>query len=103
MILIEYLKKAEEQENKGWYYYMAKDHFAHVGAYRKCIDKIEQLKKRVMCTNLLIDIFLFEVYLCEAFHQNFRADSGCHFFLDFQSRDIAKKLFNENENQMIIK
>ncbi len=27
-------------------YYMTKDHFAYVGAYRKCIDEIEQLKKR---------------------------------------------------------
>lgn len=35
---------------------MAKDHFAHVGAYIKYIDKIEQLKKGVMCTYLLIDI-----------------------------------------------
>ncbi len=35
---------------------MAKDHFAHVGAYIKHIDKIEQLKKGVMCTYLLIDI-----------------------------------------------
>lgn len=35
---------------------MAKDHFAHVGAYIKYIDKIEQLKKGVTCTYLLIDI-----------------------------------------------
>jgi hypothetical protein len=44
---MEYLKKAEEQENREWYYCMAKDHFAYVGAYRKCIDEIEQLKKEM--------------------------------------------------------
>ena len=26
---LEYLKKAEEQENREWYYHMAKDHFAY--------------------------------------------------------------------------
>ena len=44
---LEYLKKAEEQENREWYVHMAKDHFAYVGAYRKCIDEIEQLKKEM--------------------------------------------------------
>jgi hypothetical protein len=44
---LETLKKAEEQENREWFYHMAKDHFAYVGAYRKCIDEIEQLKKEV--------------------------------------------------------
>ncbi len=44
---LEYLKKAEEQESREWYYYMAKDHFAYVGAYRKCIDEIGQLKKEL--------------------------------------------------------
>ena len=44
---LEYLKKAEEQENREWYYHMAKDHFAYVGAYRKCIDEIDLLKKEV--------------------------------------------------------
>ena len=44
---LEYLKKAEEQENRVWYCRMAKDHFAYVGAYRKCIDEIEQLKKEM--------------------------------------------------------
>jgi hypothetical protein len=44
---LEYLKKAEEQENREWYYYMAKDHFAYVGAYRKCIDEIEQYKREI--------------------------------------------------------
>ena len=28
---LECLKKAEEQENREWYSYMAKDHFAYVG------------------------------------------------------------------------
>jgi hypothetical protein len=40
---LEYLKKAEEQENREWHYHMARDHFADVGTYRKCIDEIEQL------------------------------------------------------------
>ncbi len=44
---MEYLKKAEEQENREWYYHMAKDHFAYIGAHRKCIDEIEQLKKEL--------------------------------------------------------
>jgi hypothetical protein len=44
---LECLKKAEEQENREWYYHMARDHFAYVGAYRKCIDEIEQLKKEM--------------------------------------------------------
>ena len=44
---LEYLKKAEEQESREWYYHMAKDHFAYVGAYRKCTDQIEQLKKEM--------------------------------------------------------
>jgi hypothetical protein len=42
-----YLKKAEEKENREWYNYMAKDHFAYIGVYRKCIDEIEQLKKEL--------------------------------------------------------
>ena len=50
---LEYLKKAEEQENREWYIHMAKDHFAYVGAYRKCIDEIEQLKKEMW--NIMID------------------------------------------------
>ncbi len=50
---LEYLKKAEEQENREWYYYMAKDHFAYVGAYRKCIDEIEQYKKEIW--NIIMD------------------------------------------------
>ncbi len=44
---METLKKVEEQENREWYYHMAKDHFAYIGAHRKCIDEIEQLKKEM--------------------------------------------------------
>ena len=51
---LEWLKKAEEQENREWYYYMAKDHFAYVGAYRKCIDELDLLKKEAW--NILMDI-----------------------------------------------
>ena len=50
---LEYLKKAEEQESREWYYHMARDHFAYVGAYRKCIDEIEQLKKEMW--NIIMD------------------------------------------------
>lgn len=44
---IEYLKKSEEIENKRWYFFLAKDHFAYVGAYRKAVDEIEQYKKEL--------------------------------------------------------
>src|SRR6476620_9170173 len=37
---LEYLKKAEEQENREWYFRLANDHFAYIGIYR---DAIEQL------------------------------------------------------------
>jgi len=50
---IEYLKKSEEEENKKWYYNLAKDHFAYVGVHRKAIDELEQCKKELwsMMTN----------------------------------------------------
>jgi hypothetical protein len=41
------LKKTEEQENREWFYFMAKDQFAYVGEYRKCIDEIRQYKKEL--------------------------------------------------------
>lgn len=44
---IEYLKRSEEEENKKWYYHLAKDHFAYVGVYRKAVDEIEQYKKEL--------------------------------------------------------
>ena len=44
---IEYLKKSEEIENQKWYYYLAKDHFAYVGVYRKAIDELGQYKKEL--------------------------------------------------------
>ncbi len=44
---IEYLKKSEEEENKRWYYNLAKDHFAYVGVHRKAIDELEQCKKEL--------------------------------------------------------
>jgi len=42
---LEYLKKAEEQENREWYIRLAKDHFAYIGVYRKCIDEVELYKE----------------------------------------------------------
>lgn len=44
---IEYLKKSEEEENKKWYYNLARDQFAYVGVYRKTIDEIEQYKREM--------------------------------------------------------
>ena len=44
---LEYLKKSEEVENKRWYSYLAKDHFAYIGVYRKAIDELEQCKKEL--------------------------------------------------------
>ncbi|MDR4492427.1 MAG: hypothetical protein R2685_16280 [Candidatus Nitrosocosmicus sp.] len=44
---IEYLKKSEEEENRKWFYHLAKDHFAYVAAYRKAIDEIELYKKEL--------------------------------------------------------
>ena len=44
---LEQLKKTEEQENREWFYRMAHDHFAYVGAYHKCIDEIAEYKKEV--------------------------------------------------------
>jgi len=42
---LEYLKKAEEQKNREWFYHTARDHFAYVGAYRKCIDEIAHIRR----------------------------------------------------------
>jgi hypothetical protein len=61
------LKKAEEQENKEWYYYMAKDHFAYVGAYRKCIDEIEQYKKEIW--NIVMDSKTIQETKIQAFKE----------------------------------
>lgn len=44
---IEYLKKSEEEENKKWYYNLARDQFAYVSVYRKTIDEIEQYKREM--------------------------------------------------------
>ncbi len=64
---LEYLKKAEEQENKEWYYFMAKDHFAYVGAYRKCIDEIEQYKKEMW--NIIMDLKTTQETKIQAFKE----------------------------------
>ena len=50
---LEQLKKREEQENREWFYHMARDHFAYVGAYRKYIDEISQYKKEIW--NIVLD------------------------------------------------
>jgi hypothetical protein len=41
---LEYLKKAEEQENREWYLRLAKDHFAYIGIHRNMIDELQQIK-----------------------------------------------------------
>jgi hypothetical protein len=43
---LEQIKKTEEQENREWFYHMARDHFAYVGAYRKCIDEYHNIKRK---------------------------------------------------------
>src|SRR3954447_23875920 len=42
---LEILKKAEEQENREWYFRLAKDHFAYIGIHRNMIDELQQIKK----------------------------------------------------------
>ena len=44
---LEYLKKAEEQENREWYFRLAKDHFAYINIFRKAIDEVEEYKKQL--------------------------------------------------------
>jgi hypothetical protein len=44
---LEYLKKAEEQENKEWYLRLAKDHFSYIGIHREALDEIQQLKNEL--------------------------------------------------------
>jgi len=46
----------EESRGTGKYgmvCHMAKDHFAYIGAYRECIDEVEQLKKEMW--NIIMD------------------------------------------------
>ncbi len=44
---LEYLKRGEEERTKLWFRYMKTDNFAYIGAYRKCIDEIDLLKKEM--------------------------------------------------------
>ena len=44
---LEYLKKAEEQEDKEWYLRLAKDHFSYIGIHREALDEIQQLKNEL--------------------------------------------------------
>jgi hypothetical protein len=44
---LEYLKKAEEQENREWYFRLAKDQFAYINIFRKAIDEVEEYKKQL--------------------------------------------------------
>src|SRR3954453_20984271 len=44
---LEYLKKAEEQENREWYFKLAKDQFAYINIFRKAIDEVEEYKKQL--------------------------------------------------------
>ena len=44
---LEYLKKTEEQENREWYFRLAKDHFAYINIFRKAIDEVEEYKKQL--------------------------------------------------------
>jgi len=40
---LDHLKKSEEQENREWYFRLAKDHFAYIAVYRYAIDSLQQL------------------------------------------------------------
>jgi hypothetical protein len=44
---LEFLKKAEEQEDKEWYTNLAYSHLAYVKVYRKAIDEVEEYKKHL--------------------------------------------------------
>jgi hypothetical protein len=44
---LEYLKKAEEQENREWYMRLAHVHFAIIGVYRDAIDQLQQLTQEL--------------------------------------------------------
>jgi hypothetical protein len=48
-------------------YCMAKDHFAYVGAYRKCIDEIEQYKKEIW--NIIMDLKTTQETRIQAFKE----------------------------------
>ena len=54
---LEELKKTEEQENREWYFRLAKDHFAYINIFRKAIDEVEEYKKQLwlMVMDLKVD------------------------------------------------
>jgi len=39
------IKRKHEADNHAWYYNLARDRFAYIGVYRKCIDEIEVYKE----------------------------------------------------------
>lgn len=41
------IKRQHEIDNRYWYYHMARDRFAYVSAYRKCIDEVELYKEQL--------------------------------------------------------
>ena len=43
---LEYLKKADEQENREWYLRLAKDHWAFIDVFHKTIYELEECKKQ---------------------------------------------------------
>jgi hypothetical protein len=43
---LEYLKKAEDQENRDWYMRLAKDHWAYIEVFHKTMDELEECKKQ---------------------------------------------------------
>jgi hypothetical protein len=40
---LEYLKKVDEEENKEWYWRLAKDHFAYIAIYRNAVDQLQMV------------------------------------------------------------
>lgn len=45
--LVYKIKTRIEHDNHYWYYHMARDNFAYVTAYRKCIDEVELYKEQL--------------------------------------------------------
>lgn len=49
---IETLKRLEYLDNKQWYYNLAKDNFAYIGLYRRCVDELELVRQE--CWHLVL-------------------------------------------------
>jgi hypothetical protein len=104
---LEYLNKTEEQENREWFYHMAKDHFAYVGTYRKCIDEISQYKKEVW--NIVIDSKADHTTRIQALKELHSLSKTYTLlikdipFVTNISKDYDKDILNSNYNDLLYK